>query len=58
MIMKLLTPKGMVLLAAALALLVSLVFWFSGYIAEAIYVGIWVPTILILGIYIETRKSP
>jgi hypothetical protein len=41
--------RGLVLLAAAVSFVLSVVLWFSGNELEGIFVGLWVPSILALG---------
>ena len=40
-----------------LSFLYSVGLWFSGYILEGIFVGIWVPSILALAICIRQRRN-
>lgn len=41
--------KRLILAAAFISFLFSVSLWFSGHPQEAIFVGIWVPSILALG---------
>ena len=43
----------LVLLASMVSLFYSLYLWFAGSVNEAIFVGLWVPSILGFGIYIK-----
>jgi len=45
----------LILAAAFLSFLLSVYLFFSGQRMEGIFVGIWVPSILSLGIYIPRR---
>ena len=42
---------------AFLSFLYSVSLWFSGYQLEGIFVGIWVPSILILSVVIRQRVN-
>lgn len=42
--------------AALISLIFSEALWFSGDHLHAIFVGIWVPTILCFGIYLKLLK--
>ncbi|MBK7121696.1 MAG: hypothetical protein IPH68_02195 [Chitinophagaceae bacterium] len=42
--------------AALISLVFSEVLWFSGDQQHAIFVGLWVPTILCFGIYLKLLK--
>lgn len=42
---------------AFLSFLYSVILWFSGYQLEGIFVGIWVPSILILSVVIRQRVN-
>lgn len=42
---------------ALVSLLMSVYLWFSGQREEGLFVGIWVPSILAFGIYIEMVKN-
>jgi len=46
-----------ILFSALLSLLLSVVLWFSGMKIEGQYVGIWVPSILVFGLYLRTVKN-
>lgn len=41
--------RGLVLLAAFVSFVLSVSLWFTGGEQEAIFVGLWVPSILALG---------
>ena len=44
--------------AAALSLIASVSFWFTGHQSEALFVGLWVPSILSLGsLLLHGRRS-
>mgnify|MGYP004019129331 FL=1 len=43
----------LVLLASILSLFYSLYLWFEGSVQEALFVGLWVPSVLGFGIYIK-----
>lgn len=44
----------LVLAAAFISFLLSVSLWFTGLEREGIFVGIWVPSILAFGIFINT----
>lgn len=44
----------LILAAAILSMLVSILLWFSGNRDEGLFVGIWVPSILAFGVYFKT----
>ena len=46
---------GLFLLAAAASFVLSVSLWFSGNEQQGIFVGLWVPSILATGIYIQLR---
>ena len=46
----------LLLLAVFISYIISVALWFSGYKDEGLYVGIWVPSILALGIYLKQIK--
>jgi hypothetical protein len=50
-----LRARALVLLAAFMAFVVSVVLWFGGHHAQGIFVGIWVPSILSLGSVVLPR---
>lgn len=41
--------RALILLAAFLSFVVSVVLWFSGSKEQGLFVGLWVPSILALG---------
>jgi hypothetical protein len=43
------TAKGLILLGAAISFVLSVSLWFAGHEQQAIFVGLWVPSILSLG---------
>jgi len=43
--------------AALLSLVFSEILFFNGYQNEAIFIGLWVPSILCFGIYLHLVKS-
>ena len=45
------------IILAFLSFLYSVTLWFSGYQLEGIFVGIWVPSILILSVVIRQRSN-
>ena len=45
------------IILAFLSFLYSVTLWFSGYQLEGIFVGIWVPSILILSVVIRQRAN-
>ena len=53
--MKLVFKKSdyLFLAAALISLLVSVILWFNGMREEGLFVGIWVPSILAIAIYIK-----
>jgi hypothetical protein len=42
-------PRALILLAAFVSFVLSVVLWFSGDKQQGIFVGLWVPSILSLG---------
>ena len=48
---------GFLIILAFLSFLYSVSLWFSGYQLEGIFVGIWVPSILILSVVIRQRVN-
>ena len=46
----------LLLLADFISFIISVALWFSGYKDEGLYVGIWVPSILALGVYLKQIK--
>ena len=46
----------LLLLAVFISFAISVALWFSGYKDEGLYVGIWVPSILALGVYLKQIK--
>jgi hypothetical protein len=49
--------KTLVLAAAGLSFLLSITLWFSNYRQEALFVGLWVPSILSLGTLVYAGRS-
>jgi hypothetical protein len=47
--------RGLFLLAAAVALVLSISLWFTGNHEQGIFVGLWVPSILSLGAFLAPR---
>ncbi len=45
------TSDYLFFIAALLSLAVSVTLWFTGNREEGLFVGLWVPSILILGVY-------
>ena len=45
-----------ILLAAFLSFLLSVYLWFTGQKDEGLFVGIWVPSILGFGIYVQLMQ--
>jgi hypothetical protein len=51
-------PSDFIVLAAALVSFVFSVFlWFTGYREEGLFVAVWVPSVLGLGIYVNTVRN-
>lgn len=48
--------RGLIIAAAALSLVVSVVLWFTGSHESGIFVGLWVPSILSLGALVVPRR--
>jgi len=57
MINKLTTTDILMMLSAFLSLIFSEVLWFKGEQEAAIFVGIWVPSILGFAIYLKLLKK-
>lgn len=51
----LVSARAVLLLAAFLAFVISVVLWFGGHQRQGIFVGIWVPSILSLGAVVLPR---
>ena len=49
--------KSLVLLAAFVSLVLSVVLWFGGQHDQGIFVGLWVPSILSLGAVVLPRSE-
>jgi hypothetical protein len=47
--------RGLFLLAAAVALVLSVSLWFTGSHEQGVFVGLWVPSILSLGAFLAPR---
>jgi hypothetical protein len=45
--------KNYFIIAAGLSLILALYLWFSGQANEGIFVGLWVPSILSLGVLLK-----
>jgi len=50
-------PKALILLAAAVSFLLSVSLWFAGNELQGIFVGLWVPSILALGAVVLPRDE-
>ena len=49
--------KSLVLLAAFVSFVISVVLWFGGHHDQGIFVGLWVPSILSLGAVVLPRSE-
>lgn len=49
--------RSLVLLAAFVSFLISVVLWFGGHHDQGIFVGLWVPSILSLGAVVLPRSE-
>ena len=49
--------KPLVLLAAFVSFVISVVLWFGGHHDQGIFVGLWVPSILSLGAVVLPRSE-
>ena len=49
--------RSLVLLAAFVSFLISVVLWFGGHHDQGIFVGLWVPSILALGAVVLPRSE-
>ena len=49
--------RSLVLLAAFVSFVISVVLWFSGQRDQGIFVGLWVPSILSLGAVVLPRSE-
>jgi hypothetical protein len=47
--------RGLFLLAAAVALVLSVTLWFTGNHEQGVFVGLWVPSVLSLGAFMAPR---
>lgn len=50
--------RGLILLAALLSFLLSVGLFFFGDETDGIFVGLWVPSILALGVFIAPAERP
>jgi len=50
--------RSLVLLAAFVSFVISVVLWFGGHHDQGIFVGLWVPSILSLGAVVRPRSEP
>jgi hypothetical protein len=49
--------RSLVLLAAFVSFVLSIVVWFGGHHQEGLFVGLWVPSILSLGAVVLPRSG-
>ncbi len=49
--------RSMILFAAFVSFVLSVLLWFSGHRQEGIFVGLWVPSILALGAVVVPRSG-
>lgn len=49
------SARALILFAAFVSFVISVVLWFAGHRQEGIFVGIWVPSILSLGAVVLPR---
>jgi hypothetical protein len=49
--------RSLVLLAAFVSFVISVVLWFGGHHDQGIFVGLWVPSILSLGAVVLPRSK-
>jgi hypothetical protein len=49
--------RSLVLFAAFVSFVISIVLWFGGHHDQAIFVGLWVPSILSLGAVVLPRSG-
>jgi hypothetical protein len=49
--------RALILLAAFVSFVISVVLWFGGHRQEGIFVGLWVPSILSLGAVVLRRSE-
>ena len=47
--------RSLILLAAFVSFVISVVLWFGGHHEEGVFVGLWVPSILSLGAVVLPR---
>jgi hypothetical protein len=47
--------KNYILWGAGLSFLLSIYLWFTGMIDQALFVGLWVPSILALGAFLKRK---
>ena len=57
MFKKFTTADGLLFIAALVSLIFSESLWFNGNHEHAIFVGLWVPSILGFGIYLKLLKQ-
>lgn len=58
MLKKLTTADFLFMIAAFMSLVFSEILWFNGDEKAAIFVGLWVPSILGFAIYFKLLKTP
>ena len=49
--------NNLIVVAAAISFLLSVYLWFTGQQQSAIFVGLWVPSILSLGAYFAAKRK-
>ena len=52
-----LRARSLFLLAAFVSFVISVVLWFGGHHEQAIFVGLWVPSVLSLGAVVPPRSG-
>ena len=48
--------RGLILLGALVSFVLSVSLWFTGHHEQGIFVGLWVPSILALGVLAQGRS--
>ncbi len=49
--------RALILLGALISFILSVTLWFGGSEQEGIFVGLWVPSILSLGAFVQRRVT-
>jgi hypothetical protein len=50
-------PTALIVAAAAISFVLSVSLWFGGNEQQGIFVGLWVPSILALGAFVQATRG-